>query len=272
IVAYPKKPTDCTKNKYKNHSQCTATSTSTSTETPFPLKMALIFIENKKISSDAYILSHSVAENLLKGWDVEYATYGEINKKLDSSIDLYVQPGSNGATYNIMKKFKSKGEEKTIENWVNNGGKYLGLCMGAFLAMGYKSGPSAPYDPGFGFVFQDNDELWELSRIGLLEVQDSVKIFVEDGPRILASQLDEQEIYSKFPKDYFSEAKGTLVNSFIKKVNQGWVGLVAGHYEADNGKLAGHQYLDWEIDNYSNELMLENWRIGTDFIKELMKK
>lgn len=106
-----------------------------------------------------------------------------------SLYDVYVQPGGG---QDIPAAFNSLGDKRVeaIQRYVASGGRYLGLCMGAYLASG----------SGFGLVQQELDS--EIGRPGFsVKTIDSTAIkvrwagksqpmFYQDGPYMMKAKGD----------------------------------------------------------------------------------
>lgn len=106
-----------------------------------------------------------------------------------SLYDVYVQPGGGQDIPAALNSFGDKRVE-AIRRYVESGGRYLGLCMGAYLASG----------SGFGLVQQELDS--EIGRPGFpVRTIDSTAIkirwagkskpiFYQDGPYMMKAKRD----------------------------------------------------------------------------------
>ncbi|WP_256976902.1 BPL-N domain-containing protein [Burkholderia sp. AU31652] len=135
---------------------------------------------------------------------------------------LYVQPGGGqdipGAAASIGKK-----SLKAVRHYVSNGGRYLGICMGAYLAG----------DPGFGLVSGEFDS--EVDRPGstLHGIADTVTpvvwrgkkrwIYFQDGAMLPAAPG--AVVLATYPNRDIAAA--------TYRYGKGRVGLVGPHPEAD---------------------------------------
>jgi hypothetical protein len=59
----------------------------------------------------------------------------EVEDTFFTGIDLIIVPGGFGDADSFDKLFKNNGD--AVKEFVNNGGKYLGICMGAYWAGSY---------------------------------------------------------------------------------------------------------------------------------------
>lgn len=68
-------------------------------------------------------------------WSVTYASYGELSAALSSNkYSMIAFPGADGECTQYVKKFTSS-DISSVRTFVNNGGFFLGICMGAAIAM-----------------------------------------------------------------------------------------------------------------------------------------
>jgi glutamine amidotransferase-like uncharacterized protein len=135
---------------------------------------------------------------------------------------LYVQPGGGqdiqGAAASIGKR-----SIEAVRHYVSNGGRYLGICMGAYLAG----------DPGFGLVAGEFDS--EVDRPGstLHGIADTVTpvvwrgkkrwIYFQDGAMLPAAPG--AVVLATYPNRDIAAA--------TYRYRKGRVGLVGPHPEAD---------------------------------------
>lgn len=162
-------------------------------------------------------------------------THFPITAKALAAVDLYVQPGGDGdlsAAYKVMNP-----HEKLIVDFVKQGGMYLGICMGAYLA-----GPTC----GFNILPQNvliNDEISlphsqykntydELVNVDYRfqngTVANKEKMFFQDGAAIIAPNGDPN---ISIIGSYVSSGRAFATLSTFGK---GTVGLMGTHPEADH--------------------------------------
>lgn len=128
-------------------------------------------------------------ENLGARYHVDLIGVKEITPENLSRYDVYVQPGGG---QDIPAALASFGDERVeaIQEYVAGGGRYLGLCMGAYLASG----------SGIGLIPHELDS--EVGRPGFpVDTIESTavttqwnghrtSIFYQDGPYMLRSPND----------------------------------------------------------------------------------
>jgi len=85
------------------------------------------------------------------GFDVKYVGPNERLSISDGlklpNVKLYAQPGGNGSLSQAYRSLRN--DARDIQNFVKNGGRYLGICMGGYLAGA---------TPGFNLLPGDTDE------------------------------------------------------------------------------------------------------------------
>ncbi|WP_367866207.1 BPL-N domain-containing protein [Pedobacter sp. WC2423] len=150
----------------------------------------------------------------------------DITEKNLSKYDIYVQPGGG---QDINGAFRSLGQNRVqaIQNYVSNGGNYLGLCMGAYLADANNLGlikdelDSEVGRPGFP-VKNIDDTSVRLTWEGRNEY-----VFFQDGPFLLSAEGD--QMFYKIA----SYANGDLAAARYS-YGKGLVVLTGPHPEANN--------------------------------------
>lgn len=139
--------------------------------------------------------------------------------------DVYAQPGGG---QNIPAAFASLGDERVgaIHDYVAHGGRYLGICMGAYLASGSGLG-LVPHElesevgrPGFEV---DNSEDASVA----VRWQDRAQtVFYQDGPYLLRAAKDPGfRIIATYANDDIAAARYSF--------GRGAVVLSGPHPEAD---------------------------------------
>jgi glutamine amidotransferase-like uncharacterized protein len=172
--------------------------------------------------------------NLLKkssyNFDVKYIGPNETLKMVASSFvgaTVYAQPGGNGTVDEGLAALGGNAAMTLIKNFVNNGGKYLGFCMGAYFAgsnpgMGLLSpGDTDGYigSPGAS-VSTDADTIVPVTWRTTKKIH-----FFQDGAYILPSNVAGERILAKYDNG--------LVDALTKPYGKGRIGVVGSHPEAD---------------------------------------
>ncbi|MFI2205534.1 BPL-N domain-containing protein [Streptomyces sp. NPDC020192] len=197
--------------------------TSTPTARGRPVKpRAVVFRGKSRIDASCA----EAAYQLIKdhgGFTVEYARPGFDSDTLKGAA-LYVQPGGGDVAAEVLHDMGASAV-RAIRDYVAAGGRYLGLCLGAYLA-----GPSVdddPTKPGIGLVrsvpqqFLDSDASEVIPVIWLKGQR--ARIYYQAGP-------------------YFSRQDGSVLATYAKngapaavitRFGSGTVCLVGPHPEAD---------------------------------------
>jgi glutamine amidotransferase-like uncharacterized protein/uncharacterized protein YpmS len=88
-------------------------------------------------------LASANSNNLVSGVTFSYATSSSLTSSILSGYDLLVMPGGSGGSVYLNTISKS-----VIQNFVKNGGGYLGICAGAYSAAAHTDG----YYDGWGIA------------------------------------------------------------------------------------------------------------------------
>lgn len=138
--------------------------------------------------------------------------------------DVYAQPGGGDDVEAAWASVRSAAP--ALRRWVKDGGRYLGFCMGAYLA---------GHDPGFGLLPGDTDAYAGMPGASVDDSGDTVvavrwrgrarHMYFQDGPRFDLDAGAEATILAT----YGNGAPAALVTS----CGSGSVGVVGPHPEAD---------------------------------------
>lgn len=147
---------------------------------------------------------------------------------------LYAQPAGNASVSKGWKYVKDTAP--AIRKFVQNGGHYLGFCMGGYFA---------GKDPGFELLPGDTDQ-WIASKKASVKDEDDAIVevqwrkakrflYFQDGPYFL---VDENAAGVTVLAKYASNDK---IAAVVAPYGKGKVGVVGPHPEADDSwyKLAG---------------------------------
>lgn len=140
--------------------------------------------------------------------------------------DLYVQPGGGNSVDRAMRAIGRKGA-RAIRSHVAGGGRYLGFCMGAYLA---GSGP------GMGLLRPGNTDAYNRTRGALVKGPEDAVIpvrwrgtrryqFAQDPPYIIASGVRGERVLSRFTNG--------RINALVRPYRRGTVAVVGTHPEAE---------------------------------------
>ena len=162
-------------------------------------------------------------------FDVEFIGPNE-ERALDAAglatVTLYVQPGGHDDVGLAMEQL-GKPATDAISAWVrDDGGRYLGLCMGAYLAgsnpgMGLLTpGDTAGYAGTPGSLVDGSEE-----AVIVVDWDGEVRHqFAQEPAVILESGVEGERVLSRFTNG--------AVNALVRPVGAGAVGVVGTHPEA----------------------------------------
>lgn len=150
----------------------------------------------------------------------------EVTPRALAEADVYVQPGGDGTVEDAYAALGPRAPG-AIREFVRGGGRYLGLCMGAYLA-GSDPGMDllAPGDAG-GYIDQPGARVStaEDAVVPVLWGGERRMQFAQDPAFILPSGEDGEIILSTFDNG--------LVNALVRPYGEGMVAVVGTHPEAD---------------------------------------
>ncbi|KAM5446045.1 hypothetical protein MaudCBS49596_006854 [Microsporum audouinii] len=208
-------------------------------------------------------------ENSPSAFEVEFCGPYEtikLNGESLENIDLYAQPGGGdlAPAWKLMKEYES-----VIRDFVANGGRYAGFCLGAYLAGN---------GPGFGILPENCDTDAEIEQFGAQVKDESDTVIQLDWNFQAGERKGEQD---KGRWMYFQEganidiAKGSpavIVATYssngdiaasVTPFQKGWVGLIGPHPEADE---------DWYDEfNITNPDGIK-FDLGYDFVEAIMSQ
>ena len=174
-------------------------------------------------------------------WDfaIQYVGPQERRQLSESAFEgatLYVQPGGNGTVEEAFAALR--GYARAIRQFVKNGGRYLGFCMGGYLA---------GTTPGFHLLPADTDQFITSAGASVRTEADTVvKVYWRDQPRYMYFQDGPYFPLPRAPKGttvlatYTNRTIAALVTPFGK----GSVGVVGPHPEATVDWYAEHSLVD----------------------------
>lgn len=200
----------------------------------------------------------SVAELLrMSRWNFDVRYVGpkedlELRRKTLEQAVLYAQPGG-GELEPAYRKLKKRAS--AISDFVHSGGRYLGFCLGGYLA---------GETPGFGLLPGDTDQYISSPRASqrtdgntLIDVTWAGRrrrLFFQDGPYFVLERR-------RGPAEVVAHYDNGLPAAVVAPCGQGVVGVVGPHPEATP---------DWFTDArlpVPNPLALD---LGLDLIDRVM--
>ncbi|PPG68410.1 hypothetical protein C5C31_11155 [Rathayibacter rathayi] len=169
----------------------------------------------------------TVLKDSPRGYRVEYVGPGTGTALTAAALaraELYVQPGGGSDLDGVWSDLEPIADD--LREWVQNGGSYLGLCFGAYLA---GSEPGFDLLPGDAFgwagsegstVPDDRDTVIPVTWRG-----DTRHVYFQDGPGFTIDDSADVDVLAT----YSDGTPAVLVAAYGK----GRVGVAGPHPEAD---------------------------------------
>ncbi|HTK09267.1 MAG TPA: BPL-N domain-containing protein [Ktedonobacteraceae bacterium] len=149
---------------------------------------------------------------------------------------LYAQPGGNGTVKEAFALLQANAS--SIRKFVKAGGRYLGSCMGAYLAGS---------DPGFHLLPGDTDQFIASPRASVTSEEDTiVQVTWRDQTRFLYFQDGPYFILHRGTKNVTVLATYTngKIAALVAPYGKGKVGVVGPHPEATAAWYEAYQLVD----------------------------
>ncbi|KAM0696893.1 hypothetical protein Q7P36_002964 [Cladosporium allicinum] len=168
----------------------------------------------------------------------------KINAKSLSHVDILAQPGGPVANRAIISDLQKAWKEakpyaSDVRNFVAGGGRYLGVCLGAFLA---------GHNPGLGLIPKGDNVVREINQKGA-QVDDEKDttiqtdwtfstgdkrgktesrrwLYFQDGAAFRLSPKSSAKVLGRY-------SKNGDVAAILSPFGEGWVANVGPHPEAD---------------------------------------
>lgn len=178
----------------------------------------------------------TVAELLQKArYDVRLVDEDQLGAEVLEDADLYVQPGGSDDIMDTLSEL-SAGQVQDIRDFVAQGGQYLGICAGGYLAGRYADENEGV--PAFGLI--------ELAEVDQEIPKDNAAQFISIQ---LPAGHQQRDVYyqagphfgSRLPAGAEATAyytKSRRIAARISSYGKGTVGLIGPHYEADRAWYA----------------------------------
>ena len=159
------------------------------------------------------------------GFKIKKTFPGKISSRALSEASIFAVPGGDEER-DVMHALMP-GEADNIRNFVRTGGHYLGVCLGAYLAV--PNLIDASFEPGLA-LFEGtvkNHSPTKEARMELISWQ-SVRryMYFQDGPEFHLDHPEQADIWARYPD------KDQNIAAFQIAYGNGRVGLIGPHPEA----------------------------------------
>ena len=191
---------------------------------------------------------------LLAGYQVEFIEPGEITQRNLSKASLIAVPGGEEER-DVMRSLKS-GEAQNIQHFIFNGGKFLGVCLGAYLTPQWL--PDSPEERGLHLFHGKviNHSPTKEARIDpILWKGKSRWMYFQDGPEFKLPKIPHSDIWARY--------KDGSIAALQAPYGRGRVGLIGPHPEAEQG---------WLDDDHLNDPDGPDHDLLVDFLDGMVQK
>jgi glutamine amidotransferase-like uncharacterized protein len=191
------------------------------------------------------------------GFQVRYVGPDEQLKLTAANLGkaaLYVQPGGDGTLEQAFAALRP--ESAAVRHYVSSGGRYLGLCMGGYLA---------GHDPGFNLLPGDADQFITSDGASVTSADDTVikvswrskprYLYFQDGPFFTVSDDNAAQVLATYTNGQIA--------ALVTDYQVGRVAVAGPHPEATD---------DWYQDNQVTDPDTQDADLGRDLIDTLMRE
>jgi hypothetical protein len=207
-----------------------------------------LFIHQPKCSIES---ANGIIQALSPKYRVKIFTRFELEDGFFNDVDIVAFPGGIGDADSYKWLFRENGD--TIRNFVQNGGRYLGICMGAYWAGKH-----------YFNLLEGVDAVQYITRPGTDTRRPHAKnisITWKDEP-LNMYWYDGCSLVGNGPR----EVVATYANGDAMAIYQNRIGLIGCHPESTPHWYNSYSWMKPHFHNYEHHKLL------LDFVDELMKK
>jgi glutamine amidotransferase-like uncharacterized protein len=193
----------------------------------------------------------SLAKTIRKsGFKIQKVWAGDLTADLLSKASIFAVPGGDEEA--DVKNALSSAEVDNIRNFVNNGGSYLGVCLGAYLATNWiGNDPTKPGLQLFDGKIYNHSPTQEARMEDVTWRGEHRWLYFQDGPEFVPSPDSKTDVWAYY--------KTGAVAALQQKFGLGHVGLIGPHLEADQSWLDDDHLVDPDgFDDYLMNAFLKN--------------
>ncbi|STR45316.1 glutamine amidotransferase-like uncharacterized protein [Iodobacter fluviatilis] len=159
------------------------------------------------------------------GFNTQYIKPGQLTKKNFKKTAMYVQPGGSDDASEVINAL-SKNEIKNLKSYVFNGGKYLGICSGGYLAGRHIVDKETIKSFSLLPTTVDEEQEDPDSKIERIKWKNKKRsVYFQSGPAFNLKHLPNADIWAIYTKTGNGAA-------LINKYGHGKVGVIGPHLEA----------------------------------------
>ncbi len=190
------------------------------------------------------------------GLSFAYIKPGELSPENFKKSWIYVQPGGTDRIEDTLEAL-SKNEIQNLKNFVGDGGRFLGICAGGYLAGAWTD--TTKKRAAFGLIPSIVEEESKDSKAKLEPIiwrGVSYWVYFQGGPQFKMNEIPRAESWAVYKNTGHSAG---LITQFKK----GFVGLLGPHFEAQE---------DWYKDDQLNSPDGYHTDLAREFIEALHSK
>jgi len=211
-------------------------------------KTIALFIADPKCSVQS---GNGIIKALGKHYNFKLFSKNEVEDEFFNNVDLVALPGGFGDANSFANLFKFNGD--AIQDYVNSGGRYLGICMGAYWASHIYLDLLTDIK-AVQYLKRPNTDTKRphAKNISIKWKGEPMNMFWYDGCALIGNGK--------------KEVIATYANGDPMAIIQNRIGLIGCHPESEQFWYDGYS---WMKDKYHNGA---HHKILLEFVNELMEK
>ncbi len=186
---------------------------------------------------------------------------GELKKNVTTNDLLIVGggiPGGEGE-WTLKQDLTQVGAFEWVKTHIAKGGRYLGICAGAYLTERWIDKEAGEYGlnifPGEIDNYSKVDKRAKVLELNWLQPVQNRYVYFQDGPAFYPKKDSDVQILARFAKD---QTPAALTFSW----GEGVVGLISPHLEADES---------WTRDEHLKDKDGLDYDLGIQVVREVLK-
>jgi len=203
----------------------------------------------------------SLAKNIKKsGFRVQLVKPGQLSHDRLAEASVFAVPG--GDEEDDVKNALLPGEAENIREFVNQGGSYLGVCLGAFLAANWLTDNQSLHGLElFHGLIRNHSRTKEARMEDVVWRENHHWLYFQDGPEFILP--DESGLADDLKTQVWAHYQTGAVAALQTKFGQGRVGLIGPHLEAEN---------EWLKDDHLSDPDGLDGFLMQDFLQTLIRR
>nr|WP_295899910.1 BPL-N domain-containing protein [uncultured Bdellovibrio sp.] len=160
------------------------------------------------------------------GYDVRYVRPEDLTEENFNQAALFVHPGGSDRMEDTLEEMSPKSIQR-IRKFVFNGGRYLGVCAGGYLAGTWTD--DSHQTNAFGLIpgnVSEEDENSDSQLKSVVWKNRLVHVYYQAGPYFNIDKIPDADVWAYYKKSHH-------VAAFMASFGKGHIGLIGPHPEAD---------------------------------------